>query len=144
MGRVRIVDVSELEWMKPAAEIGDGEPDDVANLVPTADPAESAARIHHRGSEVSPQLFEIRQGAHDVVEPHAHRTDEIIYVLEGEMHLGSRVRTPGSSVLIPADTLYGFTAGPDGLRFLNFRATRDTSFVTRAELVASRRARRCD
>jgi hypothetical protein len=69
-----------------------------------------------------------------------HRTDEIIYVIEVELHLGARVLRAGSSVYIPANTLYSFTAGPNGLRFLNFRAVRDDSHVLKADFLAERAA----
>ena len=53
---------------------------------------------------------------------HSHSEDEIIFVIAGAMRLGNRLVGPGTAVAIAADTLYGFTAGPDGLSFVNFRA----------------------
>ena len=53
---------------------------------------------------------------------HSHTEDEIIFVIGGEIRLGSKLYGPGTALAIAADTLYGFTAGPDGLSFVNFRA----------------------
>ena len=53
---------------------------------------------------------------------HSHTEDEIIFVIGGEIRLGSRIYGPGTALAIAADTLYGFTAGPLGLSFVNFRA----------------------
>ncbi len=55
---------------------------------------------------------------------HSHREDEIIVVLGGAMRLGNRLVGPGTALAIAAGTLYGFTPGPDGLSFINFRARR--------------------
>lgn len=62
---------------------------------------------------------------------HSHSEDEIIFVTDGEIRLGQRLYGPGTALAIAADTLYSFTAGPDGLRFVNFRAGRpgDIRFV---------------
>lgn len=53
---------------------------------------------------------------------HSHSEDEIIFVIGGGMRLGQKVYGPGTAIAIAANTLYSFTAGPEGLRFVNFRA----------------------
>lgn len=53
---------------------------------------------------------------------HSHSEDEIIFVIDGEIRLGNRLCGPGTALAIAADTLYSFTAGPQGLSFVNFRA----------------------
>jgi hypothetical protein len=53
---------------------------------------------------------------------HSHSEDEIIFVTDGAIRLGGRLYGPGTALAIAADTLYGFTAGPEGLSFVNFRA----------------------
>lgn len=55
---------------------------------------------------------------------HSHEEDEVIFVTDGQIRLGARLYGPGTALAIAADTLYGFTAGPDGMRFVNFRAGR--------------------
>lgn len=53
---------------------------------------------------------------------HSHSEDEIIFVTDGEIRLGTRLYGPGTAIAIAADTLYSFTTGPNGLSFVNFRA----------------------
>jgi quercetin dioxygenase-like cupin family protein len=91
-------------------------------------------RMHHVGSATELQLFEVQIEADDRFQPHAHEHDEIIFVLEGELRLGNRVVAPGSSVYIPARTLYTLSAGPEGVRFLNFRAAQDLSYLRAEDL----------
>jgi hypothetical protein len=55
---------------------------------------------------------------------HSHSEDEIIFVIDGEVRLGTRLYGPGTALAIAADTLYSFTPGPAGLSFINFRAGR--------------------
>jgi quercetin dioxygenase-like cupin family protein len=97
--------------------------------------------MRHPGSAHEPQLLEVRFPPGTASRPHAHEEDEIIVVLEGEARFGARVLGPGSSVFIPAMTLYAFTAGTVGVRFLSFRPRRDDSVIGKAELLARSRAR---
>lgn len=53
---------------------------------------------------------------------HAHAEDEIILVTAGQMRLGRRLYPAGTALKVSAGTFYGFTAGPVGLDFINFRA----------------------
>lgn len=53
---------------------------------------------------------------------HSHSEDEIIFVTGGSMRLGTKIYGPGTAIAIAADTMYGFTPGPEGLSFINFRA----------------------
>jgi quercetin dioxygenase-like cupin family protein len=105
--------------------------------------AEKAVELFmwYLGSAHEPQLLEVRFPPGTASRPHAHEEDEIIVVLEGEARFGARVLGPGSSAFIPAMTLYAFTAGTDGVRFLSFRPRRDDSVIGKAELLARRRAR---
>lgn len=78
----------------------------------------SAVWLHENhfpgGMELTPE-----QAARGI---HSHSEDEIIFVTAGTMRLGNRLVGPGTAIAIAADTLYSFTAGPDGLSFVNFRA----------------------
>jgi hypothetical protein len=67
---------------------------------------------------------------------HSHTEDEIIFVIGGEIRLGAKIYGPGTALAIAADTLYGFTAGPAGLSFVNFRAAMpgDISFAHGAKM----------
>lgn len=55
---------------------------------------------------------------------HAHAEDEVIFVIDGQIRLGTKLYEKGTALAIAADTLYGFTPGPPGLRFITFRAAK--------------------
>jgi quercetin dioxygenase-like cupin family protein len=139
MAKLQIIDVAAMPWMAAKAGI------ERASGESTIEPANQDAdermchRVHHPGSETDLQMFEVRVPPNYVVESHAHDEDEIVFVLEGEMVLGARVVKAGSSAMIPGKTLYGFSAGPNGLTFLNFRARRDVTFHTKEEFMARRK-----
>jgi mannose-6-phosphate isomerase-like protein (cupin superfamily) len=98
----------------------------------------SEARFPHPGDEHRLQMLEARIPPNTQLAPHAHEADEIIYVVQGEMHFGSRVLGPGSSVYIRGMTLYQFASGPDGLHFVNFRGYRDMTYFPKEEFLARR------
>jgi hypothetical protein len=56
-----------------------------------------------------------------VLVKHSHDADCIYYVLSGELHAGSAVLKPGDGIFVPCDHPYTFTAGPDGVEFVEFR-----------------------
>jgi quercetin dioxygenase-like cupin family protein len=94
--------------------------------------------IHHAGSSDEPQLLEVKLSADTQIAAHAHDADEIIVVVEGEVHFGKQRYGIGSSVLIPRMTLYSFRAGPAGLTFLNFRPRKSTGTISKGEFMAMR------
>ena len=52
---------------------------------------------------------------------HYHSQDEIIHVLEGELHFGPLTVASGASIAVPCEWRYSFrTSGP--FRYLNYRA----------------------
>ncbi len=53
---------------------------------------------------------------------HSHSEDEIIFIVSGQIRLGRKLFPQGTAIAIPGGTLYSFTAGPDGMAFVNFRA----------------------
>ena len=57
------------------------------------------------------------------VPPHHHDHDELIVVLSGGCSFddGLAELGPGDSIVIRADTHYGFTCGSDGMDFLTIR-----------------------
>lgn len=57
---------------------------------------------------------------------HSHSEDEVIFVHTGSVRLGNRLCGPGTALAIAANTKYVFHSGPDGLGFVNFRATSPT------------------
>ena len=96
-------------------------------------------RMYHPGGPDTIQMIEMKVHPNEGPYPHAHAEDEIIYVLEGELHFGRRVLTTGCSVFIPGYTLYSFRAGPNGARFLNTRPRADATYITKEELVAMKK-----
>ncbi len=74
-------------------------------------------------------LFTVTAEVAHVAASHVHSQDEIIHVLDGELHVGPQVVGAGMAVAIPAGRRYGFrTPGP--YRFINYR--RDASTFTGA------------
>lgn len=58
---------------------------------------------------------------------HAHPENEIIFVTEGQIRLGNKLYDSGTALAIAANTLYGFSPGPDGLSFITFRPSGTTA-----------------
>ena len=52
---------------------------------------------------------------------HSHSQDELVYVLRGQVRVGSLVAGPGATVFVAADQPYQFRSGPAGFAFLNYR-----------------------
>lgn len=78
-------------------------------------------------------FFTGRQAAY-VAAPHSHSTDEVLYLLSGEVRFGSHRMAPGDAAFIEADRRYAFRSGPEGFAFVNYR--RDASEQTVAGDVA--------
>jgi hypothetical protein len=58
-----------------------------------------------------------------VVAPHSHSKDELIFIREGSIRLGTKLYPRGTAVLLQADTDYGFASGPDGMGTVDFRGS---------------------
>jgi quercetin dioxygenase-like cupin family protein len=59
---------------------------------------------------------------------HVHSEDEIMHVLDGELHVGQLVAGPGVSIAVPGGLRYSFrTKGP--FRYLTYRADVSTAVV---------------
>jgi predicted enzyme related to lactoylglutathione lyase len=55
------------------------------------------------------------------LEVHGHRSDHVIYILEGLLHVGDVECRPGTMVLLEHGAVFGpLVAGPDGTRLLEF------------------------
>ena len=137
MPKIQVVEAGSMPWMTQDEDGPDGERRLIE--IPEPDDERSAARHPHPGSDTQLYLHEAQLPPNKQVASHAHRSDEIIYILDGEIHLGARVLGPGSSVFVPGMTLYAFRAGPKGVRFLNFRGRKDTTHLTKEEFLAERR-----
>lgn len=130
MAQVRVHPAEDIKWTRIRDRAGDPPPK-VFGLLADSE-LDSSMSFHEFGSANELQLAELNYiaGAEAVI--HKHDDDEIIYVIGGEMHFGNKVLKPGSSVYIPGNTYYGFTAGPDGLRIVNFRGRVDVSFYAKS------------
>jgi quercetin dioxygenase-like cupin family protein len=98
---------------------------------------DARSRMHHLGSDDRLQLFEVVAPPDARFNAHSHDEDEIILVVEGELHAGSRVVRAGESMYVTGGTVYAFRSGPEGLRFFNFRPRMDVTFRTVAETRAA-------
>ena len=133
--------MARIEFSSPDGEpfrrTGDFVPDDFAAKLSPGE-LDSEVRFHHPGDADRLQMFEIRAPADAVFNAHSHDEDEIILVVEGELRAGSHVVGAGGSMYVEGGTVYSFRAGPEGLRFFNFRPRFDGSFHTRPESRASK------
>lgn len=129
MAKIRFFEPGEVEFRRSSELTPPG------GNVGEAERMGTAVRFHHLGGEDEPQLFEVDLDPGLVVPSHAHSKDEIIVILEGEIRMGSRVCGPGASVLVPGRTFYGFTVGPKGCRFLNFRPVADGEYQTHEDFL---------
>ena len=127
MARIRIRTEDQLTWQQ--SEEGDDGDYDREKL--GEDELHTQFRIREMGSDSAPQLIELRYEPHAEIQLHAHDEDEIIYVLNGELRLGQRSFSSGTSVFIAGGTYYTFRAGAEGLQILNFRPRKDLTFHTR-------------
>jgi quercetin dioxygenase-like cupin family protein len=128
--------MARIEFSGPEAEpfrrVGDFVTDEMAVKLASGE-LDSEVRYHHPGSDDRLQMFEVRAPADAAFNAHSHDEDEIILVVEGELHAGSHVVRPGGSMYVEGGTVYAFRAGPEGLRFFNFRPRLDATYHSRAE-----------
>jgi quercetin dioxygenase-like cupin family protein len=60
--------------------------------------------------------------AHYTLPRHSHDVDCTYYVVAGEAHMGNQVVPAGDGFFVPAGAPYAYSAGPDGVEVLEFRA----------------------
>ncbi len=60
---------------------------------------------------------------------HSHNADCLYYVLAGELQLGSQVLRKGDGMFIPANAVYAYQAGPEGVEVLEFRNATQFHFL---------------
>lgn len=124
MARVRLTTEEQQPWIVSGERnISDEERDKLRQGELT-----SEYRMREPGGDDFPQLVELRYQPDSEIRLHSHDEDEIIYILEGSMRINNRTVGPGSCLTIPGGVFYGFHAGPEGLRILNFRPRNDTTF----------------
>ena len=76
-------------------------------------------------------LFEVTRNERRAGRPHSHSADEIIFLVDGTIELGSYKLRPGTSLCIPGGVRYAEGSGDDGAVFINYRreASDRTDFV---------------
>jgi quercetin dioxygenase-like cupin family protein len=68
-------------------------------------------------------LIRLWYAPHYALPRHSHDVGCLYYVVSGEAHLGSQVLKAGDGFFVPPDAPYAYSAGPDGVEVLEFRAT---------------------
>jgi len=58
-----------------------------------------------------------------VLPRHSHSGDCVYFVHRGELHMGNAVLRAGDSFFLPNAAPYAYTAGPEGVEVLEFRAS---------------------
>ncbi len=59
---------------------------------------------------------------------HSHDAHCAYYVISGEAHLGGAVLEAGDAFVVPADHLYSYRAGPEGVEVMEFRSATEFHF----------------
>jgi hypothetical protein len=108
-----------------------GSPDGGLRFVQVGDvaPREFLAQMHgERRAVVHGQVLEwnadrfvayTRYDPGFIIARHAHKSDALIFILEGEVRIGERNCPPGTLVVLEKDTFFGpLVAGPQGCTFL--------------------------
>lgn len=126
MAQVRIHHADQLKWTKIRDRAGDPPPKIFSYLAESE--LDSSMTFHEFGSESELQLAELDFIPNAEAVIHKHDNDEIIYIVNGEMHFGNKILRAGDSIYIPGNTFYSFNAGPNGVRVVNFRGKADISF----------------
>lgn len=68
-------------------------------------------------------LIRLWYAPHYALPRHSHDVDCLYYVVAGEAHLANQVVAAGDGFFVPAHAPYAYSAGPDGVEVLEFRAT---------------------
>ena len=79
--------------------------------------------VHLRFLEWSPSrtVIHTRYDPGLVLEVHGHRSDHVIYILDGMLHVGDVECRPGSMILLEHGAVFGpLVAGPEGTTLLEF------------------------
>lgn len=66
-------------------------------------------------------LASYRLAPNHIIQRHWHDSDQIIFVLEGEIWQGNRCIRPGQGYFTKSGATYSIKAGPAGVKFLEFR-----------------------
>jgi hypothetical protein len=139
MGKIKLVAAQDAEYVSTAQMLA-GTPgnDSALHEVPAGQLAQQQIRTYFPGGDDEISLLEVKCPPNMEARAHAHEHDELRYVLEGELIVGNRHYGAESAVFIPAQTLYNFAVGPEGVRYLNIKPCFDRSFITKEQFMARR------
>ena len=138
MGSIRFFHADELSHVRVRDLYDTSTDSDITQKPPEDEMDGQSVGFIFPGNESELQLFEVKCEPNMKFNTHTHDEDQIFYVVAGDMFFGCRRFTTGSAIYVPGRTLYSFTSGPDGLRVLNFRPRRDTTYHTREDLIRER------
>jgi mannose-6-phosphate isomerase-like protein (cupin superfamily) len=82
---------------------------------------ESAVCVFREPGEKGLSLCHAWFKSNYVLVKHSHDADCVYYVIAGELHAGAAVLKAGDGIFVPCDHPYTFTAGPEGVEFVEFR-----------------------
>ena len=120
-GSARVFRYDEVEWDDPLSslEAGQRPPKEIVEKARKS----GARRKKIVRGEGGFYMNRSSMPANFEVPPHTHDHGELIVVLAGSCRLddGATDLGPGDSIVIEAQTRYGFTCGPEGLDFLTIR-----------------------
>jgi hypothetical protein len=99
--RLAFVHVDDVPWREVIAQLH----------------GEKRVSVHEKFLEWTSRMMVVlgRYDPHVVIERHGHRSDHLVYVLEGELAVGERRCPPGTLVVLEVGAAFGpLVAGPDG------------------------------
>ena len=91
----------------------------LAVKIPEGEIRTGAAVVTGKPKDAS--IYSFRYGPGITVPRHHHDVDQVQLVLAGQMKFGSRRLLPGQGVCTRSETMYQFTTGDLGLRWIEFR-----------------------
>ena len=105
MAELRITRVDDVPWQEVKAQAH----------------GERRVSVWEKYLEWSPTLMVLyaRYDAGMLIERHGHRSDHIVYVLEGEIRVGDEVCAAGTNLVLEQGAVFGpIEAGPEGALML--------------------------
>jgi quercetin dioxygenase-like cupin family protein len=95
-------------------------------------------------AETGCSLQAVRYPPGGTVALHRHDVPQVVFVVEGELRQGNRVFKAGSGYYTPANQAYTITAGPEGVKVIEFRdvpLSFESDFSAAQERAAAREKR---
>ncbi len=84
------------------------------------------------------QRTEYYPGHHEA--PHSHPEDEILYILEGQIHFGRDVLGKGDAIFVPRNKTYSLHTGDSGCTFVRIGLSSHQTSLSEEDLAAMAKA----